>query len=163
METIFQIYVGTYAKYNDGSLFGEWFDLSDYSDKDEFIDACLKLHADEEDPELMFQDWEGVPATYISESDIDADFWDIINSRVDIDALLAFIDCTGDKDIENFENAYEGEWESEEDFAQYLFDEQYTGTIPNEVLYYIDYGAYARDLFSSDYVYSDGYVFNNNF
>ena len=33
------IYVGTYAKYNAGSLFGKWFDLSDFADKDEFLEA----------------------------------------------------------------------------------------------------------------------------
>ncbi len=51
-----RVYVGTYAKYNDGNLFGKWFDLEDYTDLDEFYEACADLHADEEDPELMFQD-----------------------------------------------------------------------------------------------------------
>ena len=27
-----RVYVGTYNKYNNGSLFGKWLDLSDYSD-----------------------------------------------------------------------------------------------------------------------------------
>ena len=31
------VYVGTYAKYNNGSLSGAWLDLSDYSDKEEFL------------------------------------------------------------------------------------------------------------------------------
>ena len=35
-----KVYVGTYAKYNNGSLFGAWLDLSDYSDKEEFYEAC---------------------------------------------------------------------------------------------------------------------------
>lgn len=56
-----RVYVGTYAKYNNGSLFGKWLDLSDYSDKEEFIEACWELHKDEEDPELMFQDYENIP------------------------------------------------------------------------------------------------------
>ena len=34
-----RVYVGTYARYNNGSLFGKWLDLSDYSDKDEFLEA----------------------------------------------------------------------------------------------------------------------------
>ena len=37
-----KIYVGTYRKYNEGSLFGKWLTLSDYSDKDEFYEACGK-------------------------------------------------------------------------------------------------------------------------
>ena len=52
------VYVGTYGKYNNGSLSGAWLDLSDYSDKKEFYEACRKLHKDEEDAEYMFQDWE---------------------------------------------------------------------------------------------------------
>ena len=35
-----KVYVGTYAKYNNGSLSGAWLDLSDYSDKEEFYEAC---------------------------------------------------------------------------------------------------------------------------
>ena len=41
------VYVGTYNKYNNGSLFGKWLDLSDYPDKDEFLEACRELHEDE--------------------------------------------------------------------------------------------------------------------
>ena len=60
-----RIYVGTYAKYNNGSIQGEWLDLDDYTDKSDFIQACLELHDDEEDPELMFQDWENIPVALI--------------------------------------------------------------------------------------------------
>ena len=52
------VYVGTYGKYNNGSLFGAWLDLSDYADKEEFYEACRELHKDEEDAEFMFQDYE---------------------------------------------------------------------------------------------------------
>ena len=47
-------------KYNNGSIEGKWFDLSDFSDKYEFCEACKELHADEEAPEYMFQDWENM-------------------------------------------------------------------------------------------------------
>lgn len=49
-----KVYVGTYAKYNNGSLSGAWLDLSDYSDKEEFYEACRELHKDEEDAEYMY-------------------------------------------------------------------------------------------------------------
>ena len=48
-----RVYVGTYGKYNNGSLFGAWLDLSDYTDKEEFYEACRELHKDEEDAEYM--------------------------------------------------------------------------------------------------------------
>jgi len=48
-----RIYVGTYAKYNSGSIKGQWLNLKDYSDKDDFLAACRELHKDESDPEFM--------------------------------------------------------------------------------------------------------------
>jgi len=59
-----RVYVGTYGKYNNGSLFGAWLDLSDYSDKEDFYEACRELHKDEEDAEYMFQDWENSALKY---------------------------------------------------------------------------------------------------
>ena len=63
-----RVYVGTYGKYNNGSLFGTWLNLSDYLDKEDFYEACRELHKDEEDAEFMFQDWENVPEGLIGES-----------------------------------------------------------------------------------------------
>lgn len=57
LDTV-SIYVGTYAKYNNGSLFGKWLDLADYSNYDELITTMYELHSDEQDPEFMFQDYE---------------------------------------------------------------------------------------------------------
>lgn len=72
-----RVYVGTYNKYNNGSLFGKWLDLSDYSDKDEFLEACRKLHEDEQDPEFMFQDIENIPEALISESWLSDNFFEL--------------------------------------------------------------------------------------
>ena len=49
-----RIYVGTYAKYNNGSLQGEWVELSDFYDLDGFMERCSEIHEDEEEPEYMF-------------------------------------------------------------------------------------------------------------
>lgn len=56
-----RIYVGTYAKYSNGSLQGEWVELSDFYDLDDFMERCAKIHEDEEEPEYMFQAWEEIP------------------------------------------------------------------------------------------------------
>ena len=73
-----RVYVGTYNKYNNGSLFGKWLDLSDYSDKDEFMEACRELHKDEQDPEY---DVSGTSRTYpkplISESWLSEKFFEL--------------------------------------------------------------------------------------
>jgi antirestriction protein len=161
MKTESRIYVGTYAKYNDGNLFGKWVDLSDFSDKDEFIEACLELHNDEDDPELMFQDWENIPDCYISESWIDEGFWDVLNSDVDFDAFTAFIEMRGSGDISEFEDAFMGEYDNEEDFAEQLLDDLYLHEVPDFLRNYIDYNSFARDVFCGDYYFNNGYVFRS--
>ena len=44
-----RIYVDTYAKYNNGSLQGEWVELSDFYDLDGFMERCAEIHEDEEE------------------------------------------------------------------------------------------------------------------
>jgi antirestriction protein len=68
------VYVGTYHKYNCGSIFGKWFDLTEFNGREDFYEACQALHADEWDAEFMFQDWEGIPSQFVSECSIDWDF-----------------------------------------------------------------------------------------
>ena len=75
------VYVGKYGKYNDGSIFGEWLNLSDYADKEEFYTACMELHNDEADPEFMFQDYENIPNGLIGEC------W-IVNRQQKVDTIF---------------------------------------------------------------------------
>lgn len=56
-----KVYVGTYGKYNNGSLAGKWLDLADYPKYGDFLSACKRLHKDEKDPEFMIQDTEDFP------------------------------------------------------------------------------------------------------
>lgn len=62
------VYVGTYHKYNCGSIAGQWFELTDFDSAEDFYAACSTLHADEDDAEFMFQDWEGIPSQFASET-----------------------------------------------------------------------------------------------
>lgn len=71
-------YVGTYGKYNAGSLDGAWLDLSDYKTYQDFLNACKELHKNERDPEFMIQDWEGLPDGFAADEWIgEDDFNDI--------------------------------------------------------------------------------------
>ena len=54
-------YIGTYAKYNNGSLAGAWMTLTDYKNYDAFLAACKQIHRNEPDPEFMCQDVESMP------------------------------------------------------------------------------------------------------
>ena len=67
------VYVGTYAKYNEGSLFGMWVDLTTFHDYDDYTEFCEAIHADEKDPEIMLQDYECFSRDLYNESGIDED------------------------------------------------------------------------------------------
>ena len=165
-----QIYVGTYAKYNNGLIFGKWFDLSDYSDKDEFIEACQELHGDEEDPELMFQDYENIPEAFISESWLSENFFEVRDaieklSETQQEAFFVWCDHKshdiseedGDDLISSFSDEYIGEYKDEEDYAYEVVEQCYD--LPEFAKTYFDYSAFARDLFMTDNWMEDGYVF----
>lgn len=90
------VYVGTYGKYNSGSLQGEWINLDDFDSKEEFLEYCVKtLHANERDPELMFQDWEYIPDGFIGESYISDKLWDFINLEGDYSIKYAIAEHCG--------------------------------------------------------------------
>lgn len=172
MENISEarIYVGTYAKYNGGSIFGKWLDLSDYSDKEEFYEACRELHKDEQDPEFMFQDWEYIPSDLIGESWLADNIFEIIEAidGLDDDKKEAFEVWLnhGSPDIttqditdliRSFEDDFQGAYDDEEDYAYEIVEECYD--LPEFAKTYFDYAKFARDLFMGDYWFEDGYVF----
>lgn len=156
------VYCGTYGKYNIGSLEGMWIDLTTFADYDEFIEFCYDLHADEDDPELMFQDYENFPRELYSESCFDEGTFDTIieyANHDDRDAVNAFITCYGIEELDKFEDYYVGEFDSEEDFARHIIDECYDLEQMGNLSYYFDYSAFAHDLFMCDYYFDNGYVF----
>lgn len=80
----------------------------------------------------------------------------------DEDAMIAFLEYAGDDQADHFEDAYQGDWDSEKDYAEQLFDELYIHDVPDFLIHYINYEAFSRDMFMSDYTYQDGYVFSIN-
>jgi antirestriction protein len=167
------VYVGTYGKYNDGSIFGKWLNLSDYADKEEFYAACHELHNDEEDPEFMFQDYENIPEGLISECSISDNIFEVIEAFENMEENQKapfLIWCNNghrklsEEDINDlisdFESDYIGEYDSEEDFATELVEER--SDLSDFAKQYFDYEAYARDLFMGDYWSDGGYVFHNS-
>ncbi|MGS4344076.1 antirestriction protein ArdA [Myroides odoratus] len=168
-----KVYVGTYAKYNNGSIKGDWIELSNFSSIEEFYEFCKELHCDETDPEFMFQDWENIPSELISESNLSENTFSIIEKISDLDyktleAFSAWISIGNyniesddiDSLFESFEDDYQGYYNSEEDFAYQIIDECYD--LSDFVKSYFDYERFARDLFMSDYTYENGHVFRNS-
>lgn len=160
------IYVGTYKKYNDGNLFGRWMNLSDFTDKDDFEEACLELHSDEDDPELMFQDWKGVPSSMISECSISEEVWPYLEAleTYNESAVNAYCELFGKWDESDFEDRYQGKFDNWSRFAEENVDQLgYLDEMPEHLRYYFDYDAFARDLeCSGDYAEEDGHFFSNN-
>ena len=168
-----KLYCGTYKKYNEGSLFGKWMDLADYKDAEEFLEACYELHKDEEDPELMFQDyeadesWEG---KLYSECSVPEEWWDIHdaleNSYIDEDIYSAYLSCVGDspsvESIKACEEKYCGHYDSGADYAQELAEECGDIDSKNWLMRYIDWDAVWRDMTFDSYYEEDGYIFDMN-
>lgn len=128
-----RLYVGTYAKYNSGSIEGEWLDLEDYSDRASFLDACRELHSDEADPEIMFQDFENFPRCWYSESSAPPDIlWEWLElDDDDREAFGLYADhIGGDCTIDDFRDAYHGTADSEADFCENLCSD--LGAIPKD-------------------------------
>lgn len=142
------VYVGTYAKYNDGDLTGAWLDVGRYADQAEFMAACAALHADEDDPELMFQDYQGFPRDFYGESWIKPELWDWLHMTDEDKAILAAyhegIDC--DADLETVKNLFLGIFDSKRDWAeQYIEQTGLLDRIPDDLQNYFDVELWARD------------------
>ncbi len=143
-----RLYVGTYAKYNSGSIAGKWLDLEDYADKDAFLAACAELHKDESDPELMFQDFEGFPRSFYSESSVSDELFAWLELSEDDRELLEVYreNVNQDAGIDEARENYSGQYDSESDWAANWLEE--TGGlegVPEHLKNYIDFEAYARD------------------
>ena len=162
------IYLGTYHKYNCGSLFGQWIDLTTFDDYDDFLDYCRRLHCDEQDPEFMVQDFENFPKSWYYESGLPTEqVFEQIKEFAELDEderqayELYLENIDNNADIETFQHNYEGEYKSGEDFAEYICAEcGYFENLPGWLQSCIDYSAVWRTLETSgDYSELDGHIF----
>ncbi|MFN4362537.1 antirestriction protein ArdA [Chryseobacterium hispalense] len=163
------IYVSTYAKYNNSSLYGKWLNLGDYSNYEDLLETMRELHKDESDPKFMFQDYENCELFeklgLISECHLSPDIYEISSqiddSGHDLEVFEACTDCLGRIDFQSLyeyvNNFYYGEFSSDEDFVQWLYEDD-TVNIPNWVV--IDWEATARSIMY-DYFESSGHYFRN--
>lgn len=162
-----KVYVGTYGKYNDGSLQGEWITLDEVPNYEFFCQILHAIHYDESDPEFMFQDYECFPECLYSESFIDEETFDKIKEYAELDdndrsAMDAYLNLGHDFDIEEMKEKYQGKFDSEEDFAEYIVGECYDiDTMMGNLACYFDYERFARDIFMGDYEFENGHVFNS--
>lgn len=167
------VYVGTYGKYNAGSIYGKWLKLSEFSAKDEFLEACRELHSDEDDPELMFQDWEYIPDPFICESYISEKWWELFdacdgnddNMRKVVDYINVFWGGCSICDLDMYDMMRKAEdscccdvadWH---DYVDSLADE-YLASFPGFDSCYFDYERFEDNL-RHDYTFGSFYCFMN--
>jgi len=163
------VYVGTYAKYNNGSIAGAWVSLDEHDTEAAFYAAASALHKREYDPELMFQDFEGFPREFYGESYLDERIWEWLELDDDErDIISAWLKANGGSDdLDYMREAYRGHWDSWDEYVyQYVDDTCLLENVPEEVAGYFDYESYGRDL-SNDYSVTDSdsggvYVFFNH-
>ena len=151
------LYCGTYGKYNSGNLSGMWVNVSTFDDYEDFVNFCLAIHADEEDPEIMYQDFENMPDSLYHESMGEKEFNKIAEycelcDEYSVDAVDDFLEWDSPEDLDNMHDAYVGVYESREDFAREIVSDCYDiENIMGNLACYFDYEAFARDLFMGDY------------
>ena len=160
------LYCGTYGKYNSGNFSGMWVNLSTFDDYEDFVNFCKAIHADEEYPELMYQDCENIPDSLYSESMGEKGFEKIMEycelcDEYGVSAVEDFLEFYSPEDLDRMHDAYGGVYESEEDFARETVSECYDlDKMMGNLACYFDYEALARDLFMCDYYFgSHGTVF----
>ena len=124
-----QIYVVCLSSYNNGILFGEWIDATCN------VEDIQEQHIKRDESIEKVQE----KALFIVEhGDLGAE-------------VLAYHHGNLYYATEALEEYYVGEYESELDYAAYLFDELYLHEIPKSVCDYISYTRFQRDIFIDDY------------
>lgn len=157
------IYVGTYAKYNSGSIKGAWLKLADYPSQEELGEAMAKIHADEHDPEYMIQDWEGFPEGMCSEYGIADEFWELLEAMEQAPHLDADVWVAGAElgiDPADIPDMYQGHWNSDREFAMDLAED--IGALDENLSWphsCIDWDRAARELMF-DFQEHEGHYFS---
>ncbi len=158
-----EIYVACLASYNSGYLHGKWIDANQSEDAImEDIQAMLSDSPVENAEEWAIHDYQGFGDIklheYESISTI-AEYAEFIAEHEELgQALIAEYDLDTAKAM--IEDQYHGCYDSEVDFAHHLIDDCYGEKLPDNLMRYFDYEAFARDLFIDDFfaVELDGYV-----
>lgn len=151
------LYCGTYGKYNSGNLRGMWLNVSTFNDYEDFINFCYAIHADEEDPELMYQDFANMPDCLYHESIGEKGFEKIMEycelcDEYNVSAVDDFLEWYSPEDLDMMNDSYMGVYDSKEDFAREIVSDCYDLVkMMGNLACYFDYDALARDLFISDY------------
>jgi antirestriction protein len=173
-------YVGTYGKYNEGNIDGLWVDLSSWTDAEEMLADLAAMHADEADPELMFQDWalecDGLTASDLGECPSMEELQFVIDmanaDSDDVELAMDYLQATGDS-LDRYDTFSDllstaedlrvgtldtNSWNPFQDWVEETFLELYGHEIPDNLTGYIDFERMARD-WEFEHTVGEKYVF----
>lgn len=166
------IYVACLAAYNNGILHGQWIDATqDADDIHAEIAAMLAASPISEAEEYAIHDtdnFEGIDIGEYASIELVAEVAAALEEHGQPFAAYAKHNSLREA-LDNFEDAYQGSYDSEESFAEQLLED--TGClseVPQHLRNYIDFKSYAQDLeLGGDYTFiranwSETYVFNNH-
>lgn len=157
---------------NTQEVESHWLDVCEVDEMQEAIDEMFaEIDGDDDDKAWEVLEAEGFYglASYVLDL-IDLDKIEEIATAIAEygEAYAAYADNVGtdSADERGFQEAYCGKWDSEEAYAEYIFNELYMSNMPKSVQTYINYAAFARDLFCGDYYtieseYGLEFVFRN--
>ena len=150
-----RIWIGCLASYNAGTLHGEWIDATDADEIYEAIDSILKSSPEPNAEEWIICDHENFCGISIYQY---ASIEEVarLGALVQLygEAFAAFAAHVGQKDAtaDDFDDHFRGHWDTEQAFAEELFDECYSlDSLPESIRCYFDYAAFSRDLFINDF------------
>lgn len=151
-----KIYVACLESYNNGIWHGVWIDAT--QEVELIYKKIFEMLDDGPFPEI--QEWEihdseymgNALPQYASVEDAHELALFMVAHREDEALCEAVLEYACDLAQAKYliEECYQGEYDSEEDFARQFFQDCYD--IPDYLTFYIDYEAIARDLFVCDYI-----------
>ena len=164
-DTTPRAWIGCLSCYNEGRLIGEWFDAATADEVTTYDVHGAHSRADAHD-ELWVFDHENIPVR--GEMDpLTAAAWG--RCLVEVDeylrpALSAWVEsgdyvAEGDTDlpsISDFEERYQGHWDTFAEYAENLADDiDLLAVVPEEIARYFDWQAWTRDLAFDYSTYAD--------
>ena len=93
-------------------------------------------------------------------SDENQELYDELCNRYGADAIDAFLEIYDESDLNSFEDAYQGSYDSEADFAEQFTTDCYGLDIPSFVV--VDWQSTWEVGLRYDYDFQDGFVFASN-
>ncbi len=162
-----RVYVACLASYNAGILHGKWVEVT--SSEEELLNEIknvLNSSTEEGAEEWAFHDHEYFEPFNVEEytsTKTLCEYASVLLSldQYDLEAFQKFegdLNGKADEILENFHESYMGSHESEEEYAEYLFNECYE--IPEKARYYIDYKSFWRDLTYNGYYSAESKMSN---